>query len=129
MISSPLHLIRIGRKDMTMWLRCSYRIFLFFYLSEVLIAIILVTNLYKILKKVFRCSMIPFHFQRDFFFLKGRQILDEVFIADEIVNDIWRSGTIGVAFKVDFEGTIIWLRCLDHILYEILGGKSGSIPK
>ena len=75
MISSPLHLIRIGRKDMTMWLRCSYRIF-FFFLSEVLIAIILVTNLYKIFKKVLpKCLEAVLHdtisFSKGlFFFLK-----------------------------------------------------------
>ena len=51
-------------------------------------------------------------------FVQGRQILDAVLIANEIVNERRRSGEKGVVFKIDFEKAydhVSW-GFLDHVL-------------
>ena len=47
-------------------------------------------------------------------FVKGRQILDAVLIANEIVDEKRRSGKEGVIFKLDFE------KAYDHVSWDFL---------
>ncbi|WKA03651.1 hypothetical protein VitviT2T_021750 [Vitis vinifera] len=47
-------------------------------------------------------------------FVKGRQILDAVLIANEIVDEKRRSGEKGVVFKIDFE------KAYDHVKWDFL---------
>ena len=47
-------------------------------------------------------------------FVQGRQILDAVLIANEIVDEKRRSGEKGVVFKIDFE------KAYDHVKWDFL---------
>ena len=47
-------------------------------------------------------------------FVQGRQILDAVLIANEIVNEKSRSGEEGVVFKIDFE------KAYDHVKWDFV---------
>ena len=47
-------------------------------------------------------------------FVKGRQILDVVLIANEIVDERRRSGEEDVVFKIDFE------KAYDHMRWDFL---------
>ncbi|RVW83327.1 LINE-1 retrotransposable element ORF2 protein [Vitis vinifera] len=51
-------------------------------------------------------------------FVQGRQILDAVLIANEIVDEKRRSGEEGVVFKIDFEKAYDYVKWdfLDHVL-------------
>ncbi|RVX05611.1 hypothetical protein CK203_027315 [Vitis vinifera] len=52
-------------------------------------------------------------------FVQGRQILDAVLIANEIVDEKRRSGEEGVVFKIDFE------KAYDHVKW-ICGSRVGE---
>ncbi|RVX19456.1 LINE-1 retrotransposable element ORF2 protein [Vitis vinifera] len=59
-------------------------------------------------------------------FVQGRQILDAVLIANEIVDEKKRSGEEGVVFKIDFE------KAYDHVSWDFLDHvmeKKGFNPK
>ena len=66
----------------------------------------LVTGLYKIIAKVLsRCLWKILHetiFGSQGAFVEGRQILDFVLIANEMVDEQRRSGEEGLVFKIDF---------------------------
>ncbi|RVW40358.1 hypothetical protein CK203_092445 [Vitis vinifera] len=59
-------------------------------------------------------------------FVQGRQILDAVLIANEIVDERRRSGEEGVVFKIDFE------KAYDHVKWDFLDHvleKKGFSPR
>ncbi|RVW43795.1 hypothetical protein CK203_074062 [Vitis vinifera] len=59
-------------------------------------------------------------------FVQGRQILDAVLIANEIVDERRRSGEKGVVFKIDFE------KAYDHVKWDFLDHvleKKGFSPR
>ncbi|RVW28753.1 Transposon TX1 uncharacterized 149 kDa protein [Vitis vinifera] len=59
-------------------------------------------------------------------FVQGRQIMDAVLIANEIVDERRRSGEEGVVFKIDFE------KAYDHVRWDFLDQvleKKGFSPK
>ncbi|RVW12452.1 LINE-1 retrotransposable element ORF2 protein [Vitis vinifera] len=59
-------------------------------------------------------------------FVQGRQILDAVLIANEIVDEKKRSGEEGVVFKIDFE------KAYDHVKWDFLDHvleKKGFSPR
>ena len=69
----------------------------------------MITSLYKIITKVLSGRLRgvlheTIHYTQGAF-VKGRQILDAVLIANEIVDERRRSGEEGVVFKIDFEKT------------------------
>ncbi|RVW36137.1 putative ribonuclease H protein [Vitis vinifera] len=78
----------------------------------------LITSLYKIIVKVLTgCLRGLLHetihsTQRAF--VQGRQILDAILIANEIVDEKKRSGEEGVVFKIDFE------KAYDHVNWDFL---------
>ena len=51
-------------------------------------------------------------------FVEGRQILDAVLIANEVVDEKKRSGEEGVVFKIDFAKAYDHVNCgfLNHVL-------------
>ena len=66
----------------------------------------LITSLYKIIAKVLSGRLREvlhetIHYTQGAF-VQGRQILDAVLIANEIVDERRRSGEEGVVFKIDF---------------------------
>ena len=67
----------------------------------------LITNLYKIIVKVLsrrlREVLHETIHSTQGVFVQGRQILDAVLIANEIVDERRQSGEEGVVFKIDFE--------------------------
>lgn len=73
----------------------------------------LVTSLYKIIAKVLlgrlRKVLQDTIFLTQGAFVEGRQILDAVLIANELVDEKRRSREEGVAFKIDFE------KAYDHV--------------
>ena len=78
----------------------------------------LITSLYKIIAKVLsrRLRGVPhetIHSTQDAF-VQGRQILDAVLIANEIVDERRRSREEGVVFKIDFE------KAYDHVRWDFL---------
>ena len=82
----------------------------------------LITSLYKIIAKVLaerlRGVLHETIHSTQGAFVQGRQILDAVLIANEIVNERRRSGEKGVVFKIDFEKAydhVSW-GFLDHVL-------------
>ena len=82
----------------------------------------LVTSLYKIIAKVLsgrlRKVLHETIFGSQGAFVEGRQILDAVLIANEVVDEKRRSGEEGVVFKIDFEKAydhVEW-GFLDHVL-------------
>ncbi|RVW16207.1 Transposon TX1 uncharacterized 149 kDa protein [Vitis vinifera] len=86
------------------------------------IPISLITSLYKIIVKVLarhlREVLHKTIHSTQGAFVQGRQILDAVLIANEIVNEKRRSGEEGVVFKIDFEKAydhVSW-GFLDHVL-------------
>ncbi|RVW53339.1 Transposon TX1 uncharacterized 149 kDa protein [Vitis vinifera] len=59
-------------------------------------------------------------------FVQGRQIMDAVLIANEIVDERRRSGEEGIVFKIDFE------KAYDHVRWDFLDQvleKKGFSPK
>ena len=78
----------------------------------------LITSLYKIITKVLSGRLRgvlheTIHSTRGVF-VQGRQILDAVLIANEIVDEKRRSGEEGVVFKIDFE------KAYDHVSWDFL---------
>ena len=73
----------------------------------------LITSLYKIIAKVLagrlRGVLHETIHSTQGAFVQGRQILDAVLIANEIVDEKKRSGEEGVVFKIDFE------KAYDHV--------------
>ena len=73
----------------------------------------LITSLYKIIAKVLagriRGVLHETIHPTQGAFIQGRQILDAVLIANEIVDEKRRSGEEGVVFKIDFE------KAYDHV--------------
>ena len=90
----------------------------------------LVTNLYKIIVKVLSRHLRIVLYETIFgslrAFVEGRQILDDVLIANEMVDEKRRSGEKGVVFKIDFEKAYDHMDwgLLDHVL-----DKKGFSPK
>ncbi|KAJ9703126.1 hypothetical protein PVL29_004763 [Vitis rotundifolia] len=90
----------------------------------------LITSLYKIIAKVL--SGRPrgvlhetIHYSQGAF-VQGRQILDAILIANEIVDERRRSGEEGVVFKIDFE------KAYDHVKWDFLDHvleKKGFSPR
>ncbi|RVX05595.1 Transposon TX1 uncharacterized 149 kDa protein [Vitis vinifera] len=78
----------------------------------------LITSLYKIIAKVlFGCLRGVLHETIHYTqgtFVQGRQILDAVLIANEIVDERRRLGEEGVVFKIDFE------KAYDHMKWDFL---------
>ncbi|RVW91061.1 Transposon TX1 uncharacterized 149 kDa protein [Vitis vinifera] len=78
----------------------------------------LITCLYKIIAKVLSgCLRGVLHetiHSTQGAFVQGRQILDAVLIANEIVDEKRRSGEEGVVFKIDFE------KAYDHVKWDFL---------
>ncbi|RVW83303.1 Transposon TX1 uncharacterized 149 kDa protein [Vitis vinifera] len=78
----------------------------------------LVTSLYKIIAKVLsgrlRKVLHETIFGSQGAFVEGRQILDAVLIANEVVDEKRRSGEEGVVFKIDFE------KAYDHVKWGFL---------
>ncbi|RVW87682.1 LINE-1 retrotransposable element ORF2 protein [Vitis vinifera] len=74
----------------------------------------LITSLYKIIAKVLagriRGVLHETIHSTQGAFVQGRQILDAVLIANEIVDDKRKSGEEGVVFKIDFE------KAYDHVI-------------
>ncbi|RVW35166.1 putative ribonuclease H protein [Vitis vinifera] len=74
----------------------------------------LITSLYKIIAKVLagriRGVLHETIHSTQGAFVQGRQILDAVLIANEIVDEKRRSGEEGVVFKIDFE------KAYDHVI-------------
>ena len=67
----------------------------------------MITSLYKIISKVLsgRLRWVlheTIHYTQGTF-VQGRQILDAILIANEIVDERRQSGEEGVVFKIDFE--------------------------
>ncbi|KAJ9709585.1 hypothetical protein PVL29_001188 [Vitis rotundifolia] len=90
----------------------------------------LITSLYKIIAKVLagrlRGILHETIHSTQGAFVQGRQILDAVLIANEIVDEKKQSGEEGVVFKIDFEKTynhVSW-DFLDHVLE-----KKGFSPR
>ena len=90
----------------------------------------LITGLYKIIAKVLlehlRGVLHETIHSPQGAFVQGRQILDAVFIANEIVDEKRRLGEEGVVFKIDFEKAynhVSW-DFLDHVLE-----KKGFSPR
>ncbi|RVX06486.1 Transposon TX1 uncharacterized 149 kDa protein [Vitis vinifera] len=78
----------------------------------------LITSLYKIIAKVLSGRLRgvlheTIHYTQGAF-VQGRQILDAVLIANEIVDERRRSGEEGVVFKIDFE------KAYDHVKWDFL---------
>ena len=82
----------------------------------------LVTNLYKIIAKVLlgRLSKVlqDTIYLTQGAFIQGRQILNVVLIANEVVDEKRRSREEGVVFKIDFEKAydLVDWDFLDHVL-------------
>ncbi|RVW50857.1 Transposon TX1 uncharacterized 149 kDa protein [Vitis vinifera] len=78
----------------------------------------LITCLYKIIAKVLsgrlRGVLQETIHSTQGAFVQGRQILDAVLIANEIVDEKKRSGEEGVVFKIDFE------KAYDHVKWDFL---------
>ena len=78
----------------------------------------MVTNLYKIIDKVLSRRLHKVLQDTIFFtqgaFVKGRQILDVVLLANELVDEKRRSREEGVVFKIDFK------KAYDHINWDFL---------
>ncbi|RVW71546.1 Transposon TX1 uncharacterized 149 kDa protein [Vitis vinifera] len=90
----------------------------------------LITCLYKIIAKVLsgrlRGVLQETIHSTQGAFVQGRQILDAVLIANEIVDEKKRSGEEGVVFKIDFE------KAYDHVKWDFLDHvleKKGFSPK
>ncbi|RVW23991.1 Transposon TX1 uncharacterized 149 kDa protein [Vitis vinifera] len=90
----------------------------------------LITSLYKIIAKVLSGRLRgvlheTIHYTQGAF-VQGRQILDAVLIANEIVDERRRSGEEGVVFKIDFEKAYDYVKWdfLDHVLE-----KKGFSPR
>ncbi|KAJ9697646.1 hypothetical protein PVL29_006989 [Vitis rotundifolia] len=78
----------------------------------------LITCLYKVIAKVLSTRLRgvlheTIHSTQGAF-VQGRQILDAVLIANEIVDEKRRSGEEGVVFKIDFE------KAYDHVKWDFL---------
>ncbi|KAJ9701108.1 hypothetical protein PVL29_006452 [Vitis rotundifolia] len=89
----------------------------------------LITCLYKVIAKVLSGRLRgvlheTIHFSQGAF-VQGRQILDAVLIANEIVDEKRRSGEEGIVFKIDFEKAYHHVKWdfLDHVL-EMKGFSS-----
>ncbi|WJZ96627.1 hypothetical protein VitviT2T_015292 [Vitis vinifera] len=90
----------------------------------------LITSLYKIIAKVLSGRLKEvlhetIHSTQGAF-VQGRQIMDAVLIANEIVDERRRSGEEGVVFKIDFE------KAYDHVRWDFLDQvleKKGFSPK
>ncbi|KAL6328062.1 hypothetical protein AAG906_033333 [Vitis piasezkii] len=90
----------------------------------------LITSLYKIIAKVLSGRLRgvlheTIHYTQGAF-VQGRQILDTVLIANEIVDERRRSGEEGVVFKIDFE------KAYDHVKWDFLDHvleKKGFSPR
>ncbi|KAJ9680073.1 hypothetical protein PVL29_019377 [Vitis rotundifolia] len=90
----------------------------------------LITILYKIIAKVLSGRLRgvlheTIHSTQDAF-VQGRQILDAVLIANEIVDERRRSGQEEVVFKIDFE------KAYDHVSWDFLDHvleKKGFSPR
>ena len=78
----------------------------------------LVTSLYKIIAKVLlgqlRKVLQDTNFLTQGAFVEGRQILDAILIANELVDKKRRSREEGLVFKIDFE------KAYDHIDWDFL---------
>ncbi|RVW89552.1 LINE-1 retrotransposable element ORF2 protein [Vitis vinifera] len=78
----------------------------------------LITSLYKIIAKVLagrlRGVLHETIHSTQGAFVQGRQILDAVLIANEIVDEKRRTGEEGVVFKIDFE------KAYDHVSWDFL---------
>ncbi|RVX07847.1 Transposon TX1 uncharacterized 149 kDa protein [Vitis vinifera] len=78
----------------------------------------LITSLYKIIAKVLsgrlRGVLHETIHSTQGAFVQGRQILNAVLIANEIVDERRRSGEEGVVFKIDFE------KAYDHVRWDFL---------
>ncbi|RVW48807.1 putative ribonuclease H protein [Vitis vinifera] len=78
----------------------------------------LITSLYKIIAKVLvgrlRGVLHETIHSTQGAFVQGRQILDAVLIANEIVDEKRRSGEEGIVFKIDFE------KAYDHVSWDFL---------
>ncbi|WKA03325.1 hypothetical protein VitviT2T_021440 [Vitis vinifera] len=90
----------------------------------------LITSLYKIIAKVLagrlRGVLHETIHSTQGAFVQGRQILDAVLIANEIVDEKKRSGEEGVVFKIDFE------KAYDHVSWDFLDHvmeKKGFNPR
>ncbi|RVW83275.1 Transposon TX1 uncharacterized 149 kDa protein [Vitis vinifera] len=90
----------------------------------------LITSLYKIIAKVLsrrlRGVLHETIHSTQGSFVQGRQIMDAVLIANEIVDERRRSGEEGVVFKIDFE------KAYDHVRWDFLDQvleKKGFSPK
>ncbi|KAJ9691309.1 hypothetical protein PVL29_013479 [Vitis rotundifolia] len=90
----------------------------------------LITSLYKIIAKVLlgrlRGVLHETIHSTQGAFVQGRQILDAVLIANEIVDERRRSGEEGVVFKIDFE------KAYDHVRWDFLDHvleKKGFSPR
>ncbi|RVW92464.1 putative ribonuclease H protein [Vitis vinifera] len=90
----------------------------------------LITSLYKIIAKVLtgrlRGILHETIHSTQRAFVQGRQILDAVLIANEIVDEKKRSGEEGVVFKIDFE------KAYDHVSWDFLDHvmeKKGFNPR
>ncbi|KAJ9685133.1 hypothetical protein PVL29_017245 [Vitis rotundifolia] len=90
----------------------------------------LITSLYKIIAKVLagrlRGILHETIHSTQGAFVQGRQILDAVLIANEIVDEKKRSGEEGVVFEIDFE------KAYDHVSWDFLDHvleKKGFSPR
>ncbi|RVW12514.1 Transposon TX1 uncharacterized 149 kDa protein [Vitis vinifera] len=90
----------------------------------------LITSLYKIIAKVLSGCLRGVLYENihstQGTFVQGRQILDVVLIANEIVDEKRRSGKEGVVFKIDFE------KAYDHVSWDFLDHvleKKGFSPR
>ncbi|RVX22620.1 putative ribonuclease H protein [Vitis vinifera] len=90
----------------------------------------LITSLYNIIAKVLagrlRGILHETIHSTQGAFVQGRQILDAVLIANEIVDEKKRSGEEGVVFKIDFE------KAYDHVSWDFLDHvmeKKGFNPR
>ncbi|KAJ9707046.1 hypothetical protein PVL29_002163 [Vitis rotundifolia] len=93
-------------------------------------SISLITSLYKVIAKVLserlRGVLHETIHSSQGAFVQGRQILDVVLIANEIVDERRRSGEEGVIFKIDFE------KAYDHVRWDFLDHvleKKGFSPR
>ena len=90
----------------------------------------LITSLYKIITKVLsgclRGVLRKTIHSTQGAFVQGRQILDAVLIANEIVDEKRRSGEEGIVLKIDFE------KAYDHVSWDFLDHvleKKGFSPR